>query len=212
MRCNRDEERKEIFLNVSIFNKFTRIHFHIRITFGTYFVPSSNYECCGAKRKSHKEDTTEKKQRAHTTSYNNIRRRVRGKNQGNTRTIFVVFLQKCYKLYSTIQADSVFYGIIMYMCDLLYACIWNTSCSACQITKRTERKQSRLVCVFFSSFYSLATILNLRLYAVKQPFRWQCIAYYDEENTHNIQNTKYMKIVFIIFFLLHRSQYGWFLL
>lgn len=108
MRCNRDEERKEIFLNVSIFNKFTRIHFHIRITFGTYFVPSSNYECCGAKRKSHKEDTTEKKQRAHTTSYNNIRRRVRGKNQGNTRTIFVVFLQKCYKLYSTIQADSVF--------------------------------------------------------------------------------------------------------
>lgn len=149
MRCNRDEERKEIFLNVSIFNKFTRIHFHIRITFGTYFVPSSNYECCGAKRKSHKEDTTEKKT---TRTHNILQQYSASSERKEPRTIFVVFLQKCYKLYSTIQADSVFYGIIMYMCDLLYACIWNTSCSACQITKRTERKQSRLVCVFFYFF------------------------------------------------------------
>lgn len=45
------------------------------------------------------------------------------------------------------------------------------------------------------------TILNLRLYAVEQPFRWQCIPYYDEENTHNIQNTKYMKIVSYFFYI-----------
>lgn len=34
--CEPMVERKNL-LNVSIFNKFTRIHFHIRITFGTYF-------------------------------------------------------------------------------------------------------------------------------------------------------------------------------
>lgn len=105
MRCNRDEERKEIFLNVSIFNKFTRIHFHIRITFGTYFVPSSNYECCGAKRKSHKEDTTEKKT---TRTHNILQQYSASSERKEPRTIFVVYLQKCYKLYSTIQADSVF--------------------------------------------------------------------------------------------------------
>lgn len=149
MRCNRDEERKEIFLNVSIFNKFTRIHFHIRITFGTYFVPSSNYECCGAKRKSHKEDTTEKKN-AHTQHPTTI---FGVEWEERTTYDFRGFLTKMLQI---IQYDSSRFCFLrnnnVYMCDLLYACIWNTSCSACQITKRTERKQSRLVCVFFYFF------------------------------------------------------------
>lgn len=68
---------------------------------------------------------------------------------------FVVFLQKCYKLYSTIKTISFLYRIIMYMCDLLYACIAEYF-MLCMSNKRKPTERA-----FFSFIPS--TILNFAI-------------------------------------------------
>lgn len=79
----------------------------------------------------------------------------------------------------------------VYMCDLLYACIRNTSCSACQINENQPKEH------FFVHSFNHFKFCD----CMRWNNRFDGNAYYDEENTHNIQNTKYMKIGFHIFFL-----------
>lgn len=86
--------------------------------------------------------------------------------------------KRSYKLYSTIKSLCFFFFarsfessiISICVCDLLYACIRNTSCSACQITMNEPNDQPKEKCLAFKNV--------VRLYAMKQPFRWQCILWW----------------------------------
>lgn len=159
MRCNRDEERKEIFLNVSIFNKFTRIHFHIRITFGTYFVPSSNYECCGAKRKSHKEDTTEKKT---TRTHNILQQYSASSERKEPRQHTYDFRGFLTKMLQIIQYDSSRFCFLrnnnVYVWFII--CVYLEYFMLCMSNNETNREKTEPfgvygVCVFFLLFILL---------------------------------------------------------
>lgn len=107
--------------------------------------------------------------------------------------------KKCYKLYSTIEPLLGFFffssGIIMYVCDLLYACIRNTSCSACQMNEDEDEGTNKNPYNHFKfAIVCGETTVSMAMHTISW---WG-------KHTHNIQNTKYMKIVSYFFILYIR--------